>query len=114
MTNLVILLGNVGNEVKLTNLQNTSVVNLSLATNDYYTNSSGQKVEQTQWHQLVAYGKTAENISKFVKKGDPIAVQGKLTYHKWQDNNETQHTATKILIKTVSFLNSNKEIGEEN
>lgn len=79
--NSVRLIGHTGKEVEVINFDNGSLkATVTLATNDQYTNAKGEKVEETQWHNLVAFGKTAEILQKYVTKDKEIAIEGKLTY----------------------------------
>ena len=78
LRNKVTLIGHTGKEVEIVNFEKGKLAKVSLATNDYYTNSLGEKVEETQWHNLVFNGKLAAIMEKYVQKGKEIAVEGKL------------------------------------
>ena len=80
LRNKVTLIGHTGKEVEIVNFEKGKLAKVSLATNDYYTNSLGEKVEETQWHNLVFNGKLADIMEKYVQKGKEIAVEGKLVY----------------------------------
>ena len=76
LRNSVTLIGHTGKEVEVTTFEKGGMkASVSLATNDYYTNAAGEKIEDTQWHNLTAFGKTAELFQKYVKKGSEIAVE---------------------------------------
>ena len=85
LRNKVTLIGRTGKDVEIVNFDKGMIAKVSLATSDYYTNAKGEKIEETQWHNLVAFGRTAEIMQKYVNKGDEIAVEGKLTYRTYED-----------------------------
>lgn len=101
--NHVQLIGNVGQAPTITNLESgKKVARLSLATNENYKNSKGEKQTDTNWHTVVAWGKTAEIIEKYVGKGKEIAVLGKLKLRSYTtDGNQryvTEVVAGEILL----------------
>ncbi|MDY7396814.1 single-stranded DNA-binding protein [Aureibaculum sp. 2210JD6-5] len=103
--NHVQLIGNVGQEPTITNLESgKKVARLSLATNEYYKNGKGEKQTDTNWHAVVAWGKTAEIIEKYAEKGKEIGVVGKLktrTYTEPKEGNlryVTEVVADEILL----------------
>ena len=104
MKNKVQLIGHVGQEPEVKTINNKKVANITLATNDAYTNDKGEKVEQTEWHRLSAWGKTAEIIEKYVVKGKEIAVTGKLTYRSYDDKEGVKRYITEILVSEVLLL----------
>ena len=85
MKNRVQLIGHVGQEPEIKNLESGKVGNFTIATNENYTNAKGEKVEQTEWHRISAWGKTAEIIESYVTKGKEVAIEGKLTTRSWDD-----------------------------
>lgn len=109
LKNKVTLIGHTGKEVEVTNFEKGMKSSVSLATNDYYTNAAGEKVEDTQWHNLVAYGKTAELFQKYVKKGSEIAIDGKLVYRSYEDNEGNKKYITEIVVNEVLFLDKKGE-----
>ncbi|MDD5150950.1 MAG: single-stranded DNA-binding protein [Flavobacterium sp.] len=105
MKNKVQLIGNVGNDPEIKNLDGgKKVANLSIATNDSYKNDKGEKVEQTEWHKVVAWGKTAEIIEKFVTKGLQIAIEGKLTHRSYDDKNGEKRYITEVVVNDILLL----------
>ncbi|MCY1659321.1 single-stranded DNA-binding protein [Chryseobacterium sp. SL1] len=97
--NSVRLIGNTGKEVEIINFDNGNIKAIvSLATNEHYTNTKGVKVEEIQWHNLVAFGKTAEIFEKFVSKGNEIAIEGKLIYRSYDDKNGLKKYITEIRV----------------
>jgi len=84
--NSVQLIGNLGKDLIVKELVSGSkVVNFTLATNDYYKNAKGESVTETQWHNLVAWGQTAEQMAKLLKKGSTVAIHGKLIHKSYED-----------------------------
>lgn len=78
--NSVQLIGNVGQEPEIVTFESgKKMAKFSMATNDSYKNGKGEKVEDTQWHNIVAWGKTVDIIEKYVAKGKEVGVEGKLT-----------------------------------
>jgi single-strand DNA-binding protein len=77
---------------------------LSVATKDSYKNEKGEKVEETQWHRISAWGKTAEIIEKYVTKGKEIAVQGKLTHRSYDDKNGDKKYVTEVVVSELVLL----------
>jgi len=105
LRNKVQLIGNVGQEPTITNLESgKKVARLSLATNENYKNSQGQKQTDTNWHMLVAWGKTAEIIEKYVTKGKEIAVEGKLTSRSYETSEGEKRTVTEVVVNELLLL----------
>ena len=105
--NKVQLIGNVGNTPEITNLDTSKkVARLSLATNDYYRNQKGESVQDTQWHNLVAWNKHAEIIENYVPKGKEIAIEGKLISRSYEDNEGNKRYVTEILVSEILLLGS--------
>jgi len=103
--NNVRLLGRVGNNPETKKFENGSqVTTCSLATNEVYYNDKNEKVETTQWHNIVAWGKTSEIIEKFVEKGKEIAVSGKLTYRNYDDKDGIKRYVTEIIVEEILLL----------
>ena len=102
LTNSVRLIGRVGNNPEVKNFDGgKKVATLTLATNEVYYNDKNEKVENTQWHNLVAWGKVAEIIEKFVEKGKEIAIEGKLTYRTYDDKEGNKRYVTEIVINEI-------------
>ncbi|WP_396194624.1 single-stranded DNA-binding protein [Flavobacterium sp.] len=105
MRNKVQLIGHVGQDPEVKDLEGgKKVANLTLATNDYYTNDKGEKVENTEWHKVSAWGKTAEIIEKYVAKGKEIAVEGKLTHRSYEDKDGTKRYVTEVVANDILLL----------
>jgi single-strand DNA-binding protein len=105
LRNKVQLIGHVGQDPEIKNLDGgKKVANLTIATNDSYKNEKGEKVEQTEWHKVVAWGKTAEIIEKYVTKGKEIAIEGKLTHRSYDDKNGEKRYITEVVANDVLLL----------
>jgi len=104
MKNKVQLIGHVGQEPEVKTVNNKKVATLTIATNDFYYNEKGDKVEQTEWHRVTAWGKTAEIIEKYVTKGKEIAVEGKLTHRSYDDKDGNKRYVTEILVSELLLL----------
>ncbi|MDA6068105.1 single-stranded DNA-binding protein [Flavobacterium sp. AC] len=105
MKNRVQLVGNVGNDPEIRTLDNgRKLAHLTIATNDKYTNDKGEKVEQTEWHRVTAWGKTAEIIEKYVLKGKEVAIEGKLTHRSYDDKNGEKKYITEVVVNEILLL----------
>ncbi len=105
MKNRVQLIGNVGNDPEIKTLENgKKLAHLTIATNDRYTNDKGEKVEQTEWHRVTAWGKTAEIIEKYVVKGKEVAIEGKLTHRSYDDKNGEKKYITEVVVSEILLL----------
>lgn len=105
LRNRVQLIGNVGNEPEIKTLESgRKLANLTIATHEKYTNEKGEKVEQTEWHRITVWGKTAEIVEKYVVKGKEIAVEGKLTHRSYEDKNGEKRYVTEIVVNEILLL----------
>ncbi len=105
MKNKVQLIGNVGNEPEVKTFgEGKKVANITIATNDYYINDKGEKVEQTEWHRVTAWGKVAEIIEKYVSKGKEIAIEGKLTHRSYDDKEGNKRYITEVVANDILLL----------
>ena len=104
LRNKVTLIGHTGKEVEIVNFEKGKIAKVTLATNDYYTNSLGERVEETQWHNLVFNGKLADIMEKYVQKGKEIAVEGKLTYRTYDDKDGQKRFFTEFRVEELVLL----------
>jgi single-strand DNA-binding protein len=102
-----ILLGRVGKDPEVRSLDNgNTVANFSIATSESYKDrTTGEKKENTEWHNLVLWGKTAEIAQQYVKKGDLIFVEGKNKTRSWEKDGVTRYT-TEVLVDKLTLLGS--------
>ena len=105
LKNHVQLIGRLGNAPEIKNFENgKKLANISLATNESYKNAEGKKVEDTQWHRLVGWGKIAEIAEKYTTKGSEIGVSGKLVYRTYEDKNGEKKTITEVQVNELLLL----------
>ena len=105
LRNRVQLIGRIGQAPEIKTLEGgNKVANFSMATNESYTNKKGEKVENTQWHKITAWGTTATIIEKYVVKGQEIAVEGKLQHRSYDDKNGVTHYVTDIVASGVQMF----------
>ena len=106
LRNKVQLIGHVGNDPEIKSFDGgKKLANFTLATYESYKNDKGEKVEETQWHKLVAWGKTAEIIEKYVTKGKEVAIEGKLTHRSYDDKNGEKRYVTEVVVNEILLLN---------
>lgn len=108
MKNRVQLIGHVGQDPEIKNLENGKLANLSIATNENYTNAKGERVEQTEWHRITAWGNTADIVEKFVSKGKEIAIEGKLSHRSYEDKDGVKRYVTEIVVNEILLLGGTK------
>jgi len=105
LKNSVLLIGQLGMDPEFKILESgQQLVKFSLATNESYNNKNGEKVEKTQWHIIVVWGKLAEVMSKLLKKGKKIALRGKLDYNQYQSKDGTTRYFTQIIANEIELL----------
>ncbi|MEN0068394.1 MAG: single-stranded DNA-binding protein [Myxococcota bacterium] len=104
MVNKVILVGNLGRDPETRTAQSgTTIANLSIATTT--RRKQGEEwVDHTEWHRVVCFGRTADNVSRFLSKGRQIYVEGRLQTRKWQDQSGADRYTTEVVADTIQFL----------
>ena len=112
MTNLrnsVQLIGRLGMDPETKTFgDNKSKVRFSIATSEYYNDKDGERQEETQWHNVVAYGRTAEIAEKYLKKGQEIAIRGKLTHRSWDDKDGNTNYITEVVANEIVMFEKKK------
>jgi len=105
LKNKVQLIGNVGNEPEITNLESgKKVAKFSIATNESYKDSKGEKVQNTQWHNIVAWGNIAEIVEKYVGKGKEVALEGKMTSRSYETKEGEKRYVTEVVVDEILLL----------
>ena len=105
LKNKVQLIGNVGNEPEITNLESgKKVAKFSVATNEFYKDSKGEKQQDTQWHNIVTWGKIAEIVEKYVGKGKEVALEGKLTSRSYETKEGEKRYVTEVVVDEILLL----------
>ena len=106
MKNVVSLIGRIGDDPQLkTTESGKKVCNMSMATTAKWKNDANEKVEKTEWNRLVAWGKQAEVISEYVKKGHLLAIEGRIEYRDYVNKEGVKSYATDIVIDDFHFIN---------
>lgn len=109
LRNKVQLIGNVGNNVEVKNIENgKKLAKFSIATNESYKNNAGEKITDTTWHNVVAWGKVAEIAEKYLQKGTEVAVEGKLSNKTFTDKDGIKRTVYEIQINELLLLSSKR------
>jgi single-strand DNA-binding protein len=113
--NKVILIGNLGRDPELRYTQSgQAVVNFSLATSENWTDKgSGERVERTEWHRIVAWGRTGELCAQYLSKGRTVYIEGRLQTRDWEDREGNKRTTTEINAQTVQFLGGPRGSGDQ-
>ena len=110
--NKVFLLGRLSRDPEIRYTQNGSAIaNMTVATDESFTGSDGNKVERTEWHRVTVFGKAAENCGNYLGKGSLVHVEGSLATRKWQDQNGQDRYTTEIKAQRVQFLDRRDQDG---
>jgi single-strand DNA-binding protein len=105
LKNRVQLIGHLGMNPEIKTLESgTKLAKFSMATNDYYKNAKGEKVEETEWHNIIYWNKTAELAEMFLEKGNELDIEGKLTTRSWDDDKGNKRYITEIVCNEILFL----------
>ena len=108
--NKVMLIGNLGKDPEIRHLDSgVAVANFSLATTETFTNKQGEKVSQTEWHNIVLWRGLAEVAEKYLNKGDSVCIEGKLKTRSWEDDNGVKKYATDIQADNMTMLGSRRD-----
>ena len=105
LRNKVQLIGNLGNNPEVITLESgKKLAKFSIATNDSYRNASGDKITDTQWHNVITWNKTAEIVEKYLVKGNEVAVEGKLTSRSYENKEGIKKYITEIVVNELVML----------
>jgi single-strand DNA-binding protein len=111
-TNSVRLIGHLGQDPKLvSNGENSSVVSFSIATNETYKDAQGNKATRTEWHNIVAFGRVANLIIQYCKRGEFIMLNGRLQTRQYTNKEGQQRYVTEIIAEEILFLGGKKSEG---
>lgn len=109
LRNSVRLIGRLGQNPDVKKLNSgKAMAKCSIATSEVYRNDAGEKVEETQWHNVIAWGKQAELIEKYMKKGNEIAIEGKLSSRSYTDKEGNKRYTTEIVVNELLMLGGKK------
>ena len=110
MRNKVTLIGNLGQNPEVKELNGgKKLARFSIATNETYRNKAGEKVTDTQWHNLTVWDKTAEIAEKYLKKGSEVAVEGKLVNRNYTDKEGVKRYVTEVHVSELVLLGGKKD-----
>lgn len=105
LRNRVQLIGHLGNDPEIKNFDaGRKLAKFSLATNETYTNKKGERVTNTEWHNIIAWGKTAEIIENYLSKGKEVIVVGKLTYNQYETDQGEKKYFTQIEVSELQMI----------
>ena len=105
LRNRVQLIGNLGQDPEIKVLESgKKVVRFNIATKEEYKNASGQKISESTWHNIVAWDTLADIASKYLKKGNEVAVEGRLSYRTYDDKNGETRYVTEIILNDLALL----------
>jgi len=105
LRNRVQLIGHLGQDPKLVTFDSgKKKMNVTMATTEFFKNAKGEKVNDTQWHKIVAWGKPAENFTKYTKKGSEVAMNGKLIHRNYEDKEGNKRYITEVVVDEFILL----------
>lgn len=111
--NKVILVGNLGKDPEVRNLESgAKVANFPIATSETYKNKEGQRVTQTEWHNIVLWRGLAEIAEKYLNKGNQVYIEGKIRTRSWDDKDGNKRYTTEIIGDNLTMLGGRKEADE--
>ena len=111
LKNKVQLIGNLGNAPEVKTIESgKKLARFSVATNESYRNATGEKVTETTWHNLVAWGKVAEIAEKYLTKGSEVAIEGKLINRSYTDKDGNKKYITEVQVNELLMLGSKAEV----
>jgi single-strand DNA-binding protein len=111
--NKVILVGNLGRDPEIRYLPSGDpVANITIATSSKYKSKTGEMVEETEWHRVTFFGKLAEIVGQYLKKGRPVYVEGRIKTRKYTDKDGIEKYATDIIANEMQMLGNREGVGE--
>ncbi|MBN3583478.1 single-stranded DNA-binding protein [Algoriphagus aestuarii] len=109
LRNKVQLIGRLGSKVEIKNLDGGKTLGkVAIATNEYYKNQKGERVEETTWHNLVAWGKQAELLDKYTDKASEIAIEGKLSNRSYEDKEGNKRYISEVIVQNILLMGDRK------
>ncbi|HKK81199.1 MAG TPA: single-stranded DNA-binding protein [Prolixibacteraceae bacterium] len=101
LRNRVQLLGNLGIDPEIVKFESgKKIAKFTVATNETYTDAKGNKTTDTQWHNVVAWGKQADLVEQYLNKGNSVTLEGKLSYRQYEDKNKQKQYITEIVLNS--------------
>ncbi len=109
--NKVILIGNIGADPELRYTpKGTAVTNFNMATNENWTDSSGERQERTEWHRVVVWGRLAEICNQYLRKGSKVYIEGRLQTRSWEGQDGQKRYTTEVVARDMQMLDSREDI----
>lgn len=109
----IIVMGNLGKNPELRETQSgKAVANFSVATNEFRSTNGGEREKVTEWHNIVAWDRTAENVAKYLKKGSQCLVEGRIQTRSWEDRDGNKRYTTEIVANNVQFIGRKGDLDE--
>ena len=110
MKNLVQLIGNLGNDPEVKEVSGgRRMARMSVATSESYTNKSGERITDTQWHTVVAWGQTAEMAERLLRKGTPVMLEGRLVHRSYEAKDGSKRYITEVVMSNFQLLPGKRE-----
>ena len=114
LKNNVRLTGNLGFDPEVREIaKGRKVARMSVATNDSYRNANGERVVDTQWHTVVAWGSTATMVERMLRKGSPVTLEGRLVHRSYETKDGVKRFVTEVVMNGFQMLGTGKRTGEE-
>ena len=108
--NKVILVGNLGRDPEVRYMPSgDAVANIALATSSKYKNKAGEMVEETEWHRVSFFGRQAEIVGEYLKKGRSVYIEGRLQTRRWDDKEGVKHTSVEVVANEMMMLGDRRE-----
>lgn len=113
LRNSVRLIGHLGNDPKVIEFESgRKIVNFSIATNETYVTRTGERKSETTWHRLVANGRVAGVVEKYLQKGTEVAVEGKIVNRSWDDKDGNKRYVTEVMVNSLMMLKKKSVLDE--
>jgi single-strand DNA-binding protein len=110
LKNKVQLIGNLGNTPEIRTIESgKKMARFSIATNETYRNAKGEKITETQWHNIIAWGKVADIAEQFLSKGSEVAIEGKLVNRNYTDKEGNKRFITEIVVNEILMLGDKRQ-----
>jgi len=107
MINKAILVGRLGKDPEVRYMQDgTMVTNFTLATDEYWKDKNGERMQKTEWHRIVTFRKLAETCSNFLSKGKLVYIEGKIQTRAWEDKEGVKRYTTEIIANNMQMLDA--------
>ena len=107
MVNKAYIIGNIGSDIQHRDVSNGSMASFSVATSETWKDNNGEKKETTEWHKIVVFGKLADVVGQYYKKGNKVYVEGKLQTRSWEGDDGQKRYTTEIVVNGFSGVIKN-------